>query len=149
MKRQPLLVYFLTAFALFWGCIALGFAESFGFWAPMLGALAPAVSALWSPASPRASPRYGRSCAAWENGGCRLGGTEWYSACPSPRGYFLWEWPLYSARRMPHRPTAWSNFARWGRCSGWPTFSRLPRRSGGGALRSPVYSLLAPLSRRA
>ncbi len=46
VKRHPFLVYFLIAFALFWGCIALGFAESFRFWAPILGALAPAVSAL-------------------------------------------------------------------------------------------------------
>ena len=46
MKRHALLTYFFIAFALFWGAILLGLVESFRFWAPMLGAFAPAVSAL-------------------------------------------------------------------------------------------------------
>ena len=45
-KRHSLSLYFALAFAWFWGCIALGYIPTFHFWLPMLGALAPALSAL-------------------------------------------------------------------------------------------------------
>jgi membrane protease YdiL (CAAX protease family) len=45
-KRHSLSLYFILAFVWFWGCIALGYIQSFHFWAPLLGAFAPALSAL-------------------------------------------------------------------------------------------------------
>src|SRR6266704_143199 len=45
-KRHSLSLYFVLAFVWFWGCIALGYIQSFHFWAPLLGAFAPALSAL-------------------------------------------------------------------------------------------------------
>ena len=46
VRRHSLLAYFVIAFALCWGAILLGLVERFHFWAPMLGAFAPAVAAL-------------------------------------------------------------------------------------------------------
>jgi membrane protease YdiL (CAAX protease family) len=46
LKGHSLLVYFILAFAGFWGCIALGYLSLFHFWVPILGALSPAVAAL-------------------------------------------------------------------------------------------------------
>jgi membrane protease YdiL (CAAX protease family) len=45
-KQHSLTLYFVLAFAWFWGCIALGFIDRFRFWVPMLGAIAPAISAV-------------------------------------------------------------------------------------------------------
>ena len=35
-RRHPLLLYFVLACALFWGCIAVGFIDRFDFWVPIL-----------------------------------------------------------------------------------------------------------------
>jgi CAAX protease family protein len=43
---RPLLAYLVLTFAVFWGCIALGFIDQLHFWVPILGALAPAIAAL-------------------------------------------------------------------------------------------------------
>jgi membrane protease YdiL (CAAX protease family) len=45
-KQHSLPLYFALAFVWFWGCIALGYIQTFHFWVPLLGALAPALSAL-------------------------------------------------------------------------------------------------------
>ena len=45
-RRHPLLLYFVLACALFWGCIAVGFIDRFHFWVPILGAFAPGVAAI-------------------------------------------------------------------------------------------------------
>ena len=45
-RRHPLLLYFLLACALFWGCIALGLIDRFRFWVPILGAFAPGIAAI-------------------------------------------------------------------------------------------------------
>jgi uncharacterized protein len=46
VKRHPLLLYFVLACAWFWGFLALDRLAPFHFWAPMVGALAPTVSAV-------------------------------------------------------------------------------------------------------
>ena len=45
-KQHSLTLYFVFAFAWFWGCIALGLIHRLHFWVPILGALAPAISAV-------------------------------------------------------------------------------------------------------
>lgn len=45
-RRHPLLLFFLLAFAGFWGCLALDRVPRFHFWAPMLGVFAAAVASL-------------------------------------------------------------------------------------------------------
>ncbi len=45
-RRHPLLLFFLLAFAGFWGCLALDRVPRLHFWVPMLGVFAPAVAAL-------------------------------------------------------------------------------------------------------
>jgi membrane protease YdiL (CAAX protease family) len=45
-KQHSLPLYFVFAFAWFWGCIALGLISRFHFWVPLLGALAPTISAV-------------------------------------------------------------------------------------------------------
>src|SRR4051812_46655995 len=45
-RRHPLPLFFLLAFAGFWGCLAVDRVPRFHFWAPMLGVFAPAVAAL-------------------------------------------------------------------------------------------------------
>ena len=45
-KLHALPLYFAFAFVWFWGCIALGYIQTFHFWVPLVGAFAPALSAL-------------------------------------------------------------------------------------------------------
>ena len=46
VKQHSLLLYFVLAFAWWWSCIALNYTKRFHFWSMMVGALAPAISAL-------------------------------------------------------------------------------------------------------
>lgn len=46
VKRHSLPLYFVLAFAWFWGSLALDRLKPFHFWAPLLGALAPTIAAL-------------------------------------------------------------------------------------------------------
>jgi uncharacterized protein len=45
-RLHPLVLYFVLACALAWGCIAVGFIDQFHFWVPILGAFAPGVAAI-------------------------------------------------------------------------------------------------------
>lgn len=45
-RLHPLVLYFVLACALCWGCIAVGFIARFHFWVPILGAFAPGVAAI-------------------------------------------------------------------------------------------------------
>lgn len=45
-RQHSLPLYFAFACVWFWGCIALGYIQTFHFWVPLVGALAPALSAL-------------------------------------------------------------------------------------------------------
>lgn len=46
LRSHPLLQYFIIAFAVFWGCLALGLLDRFLFWVPILGPFAPALAAI-------------------------------------------------------------------------------------------------------
>jgi membrane protease YdiL (CAAX protease family) len=46
-KRHSLLLYFIVAFAWFWASLALDRLRIFHFWAPLVGALAPAIAAVF------------------------------------------------------------------------------------------------------
>src|SRR5437763_64122 len=46
-KRHPVLIYFVLAAAWFWASLALDRVKGLHFWAPLVGALAPAVSAIF------------------------------------------------------------------------------------------------------
>src|SRR3954470_18202976 len=45
-KRHSVLIYFVLAAAWFWASLALDRVRSLHFWAPLVGALAPAISAI-------------------------------------------------------------------------------------------------------
>lgn len=45
LRSHPLLLYFILAFAMFWGCLGLGLVDKF-FWVPILGPFAPALAAI-------------------------------------------------------------------------------------------------------
>lgn len=70
-KQHPLPFYFALAFVWFWGCIALGYIHTFHFWAPLLGALAPALSAFFVTGMTQGEPavrELGRSLQKWRVG---------------------------------------------------------------------------------
>ena len=68
-------LYFAFACVWFWGCIALGYIQTFHFWVPLLGALAPALSALVVTSMAEGEPavrELGRSLRKWRVG------WQWY-----------------------------------------------------------------------
>lgn len=70
-KQHPLPFYFALGFAWFWGCIALGYLHTFRFWALLVGALAPALSALVVTGMAEGEPgvrELGRSLGKWRVG---------------------------------------------------------------------------------
>ena len=74
-KQHSLPLYFAFACVWFWGCIALGYIQTFHFWVPLLGALAPALSALVVTSMAEGEPavrELGRSLRKWRVGG------QWY-----------------------------------------------------------------------
>jgi membrane protease YdiL (CAAX protease family) len=46
IQRHSLPIFFVVAFVWFWTCLGLGYLPRFRFWASLLGALAPSISAL-------------------------------------------------------------------------------------------------------
>ncbi len=67
-KQHSLPLYFAFACAWFWGCIALGYIQTFHFWVPLLGALAPALSELAVTSMAEGEPavrELGRSLRKW------------------------------------------------------------------------------------
>ena len=46
VRRHSLLLYFALTFAVFWGCLAVGRIQRFGFFVPLAGPLAPGAAAL-------------------------------------------------------------------------------------------------------
>jgi membrane protease YdiL (CAAX protease family) len=74
-KQHSLPLYFAFACVWFWGCIALGYIQTFHFWVPLLGALAPALSALVVTSMAEGEPavrELGRSLRKWRVG------WQWY-----------------------------------------------------------------------
>ena len=70
-KQHSLPLYFALAFVWFWSCIALGHIQTFRFWGPLLGALAPALSALVVAGMAEGEPavrELGRSLGKWRVG---------------------------------------------------------------------------------
>jgi CAAX protease family protein len=70
-KQHSLPLYFAFAFVWFWGCIALGYIQTFHFWVPLLGAFAPALSALVVTGMAEGEPsvrELGRSLRKWRVG---------------------------------------------------------------------------------
>src|SRR2546421_2969465 len=99
-KRHPVLIYFVLAAAWFWASLALDRVKGLHFWAPLVGALAPAISAIFVTAitaGEAAVRQLGRKLWQWRGGwggdfagprGTPSGGLPWVRP-PPPGGGFL------------------------------------------------------------
>lgn len=75
VKQHSLLLYFALAVIWFWGCIGLGYIAVLRFWVPLLGAFAPALSALAVTGAAEGEPavrELGRGLRKWRVG------WQWY-----------------------------------------------------------------------
>jgi|SRR3954454_7767982 hypothetical protein len=75
-KSYPVLTYFVLAAAWFWASLALDRIKGLHFWAPLVGALAPAISAIFVTViteGEAAVRQLGRKL--WQSGGLVGGGT--------------------------------------------------------------------------
>src|SRR4051812_50022068 len=80
-KSYPVLTYFVLAAAWFWASLALDRIKGLHFWAPLVGALAPAVSAIFVTAITKgeaAVRQLGRKLWQWRGG--------WGWGPPAPGG---------------------------------------------------------------